>query len=213
MLEPFEGIIGIQKILSTQGGKSLYDFIYMYLLGAYMRRHHIFSSHEISEPDSSAVKTSGGKSGQKKSSVWNRPFIYLVGFLLLGLVNVLIVYIYPDEGITSVIGYNDNPVVVLQCTCLFRFFERLDLRRFVRMGNVINYISAGNLGIYMIHEHPLIRSLIWNEIFEINSVSFYSKKGYLFLILLIILVIYIICWCIDWIRRMIFKLIAPQSRG
>ncbi len=186
MLEPFEGIIGIRKILSTQGGKSLYDFIYMYLLGAYMRKYHIFSSHETDAKD-----------------IWNNPLIYLAGFLLLGLIDVILVYKYPDEGIVSVVGYNDNPLVVLQCTCLFRFFERIDMRRFVRLGSVINYISAGNLGIYMIHEHPLIRDLIWNEIFKIDNVSFYSGRGYLLKILLIVLVIYCACWVIDWIRRFV----------
>ena len=40
-LYPFKDVIGIQKIIYTEGGKSLYDFIYMYLLGAYLRRHHI----------------------------------------------------------------------------------------------------------------------------------------------------------------------------
>ncbi len=195
MLEPFEGIIGIKKILSTQGGKSLYDFIYMYLLGAYMRRFHIFSSHEVSGEEDSGL-----------NGIWNRPFIYLAGFLILGLINVFLVYKYPDDGIISVVSYNDNPLVVIQCTCLFRFFEKLDMRNYVRVGRVINYISAGNLGVYMIHEHPLIRDLIWNEIFRINTPEFYSKKGYLLLILIIIITIYAVCWAIDWIRRLIFKL-------
>ena len=190
MLEPFEGIIGLKKILTTQGGKSLYDFIYMYLLGAYMRRYHIFKSHENTE------------------GIWNKPVIYLIGFLLLGLLDVLIVYFYPDEGIASVIRFNDNPLVVLQCTCLFRFFEKLDMRKYTRAGNVINYISAGNLGVYMIHEHPLVRNLIWEEIFNIDNVQFYSKKGYLLLILLIIIAVYSVCWVIDWGRRMLFKLFA-----
>ena len=188
MLEPFEGIIGTKKILSTQGGKSLYDFVYMYILGAYMRRYHIFKSHEAED----------------KENIWNKPLIYLVGFLLLGLVNVIIVYKYPDEGIESVIGYNDNPLVVLQCTCLFRFFEKLDISRWEKACKVITYISAGNLGIYMIHEHPLIRSLIWDEIFTIDNVAFYSQKWYLVKIILIILSIYAACWIIDWLRRLPF---------
>ena len=190
MLEPFEGIIGLKKILSTQGGKSLYDFIFMYLLGAYMRKYHIFSSHN-----------------NNTDNLWNKPLIYLAGFLLLGLINVFIVYKYPDEGIDSVIGYNDNPLVVLQCTCIFRFFEKLDLSRFEKAGRVINYISIGNLGVYMIHEHPLLRHLIWDEIFTIDNISFYTGIGYLFKIVGIILIIYVVCWLIDWVRRMLALLI------
>ncbi|MBR3041329.1 MAG: acyltransferase [Eubacterium sp.] len=187
MLEPFEGIIGIKKILSTQGGKSLYDFIYMYLLGAYMRRYHIFKRHETD-----------------KNSVWDKPAVYLAAFLFLGLINVLIVYLYPDEGIESVVGYNDNPLAVLQCTVLFRFFEKLDMSRLPRLGNIINYISAGNLGIYMIHEHPLIRNLIWYDIFKTGDASFYTQRFYILYIFLIILVVYSVCWIIDFIRRLLW---------
>ena len=188
VLEPFDRIIGTKKIFSTQGGKSLYDFIYMYFLGAYMRRYHIFRSHENDD----------------KKNMWNNPLTYLAGFLLLGLINVIIVYKYPDKGIESVVGYNDNPLVVLQCTCLFRFFEKLDISRWPNICKIINFISAGNLGIYMIHEHPLIRKLIWGEIFDINNVAFYSQKWYLVKIIIIIIIIYSVCWMIDFLRRLPF---------
>lgn len=191
MLEPFESIISLKKILSTQGGKSLYDFIYMYLLGAYLRKHHIFTSHE----------------NKKDKNLWNSPFIYLGGFLLMGLIDVWLVYNYPDKGIEGVVGYNDNPLVVLQCTCLFRFFEKLDLSRFPKAGFVINAISAGNLGIYMIHEHPLIRNLIWEELFPLGTPKFYMQKNYLLQIVLVILIIYCACWVIDAVVRYMGRLV------
>ena len=192
MLEPFEGIIGTKKILFTQGGKSLYDFIYMYILGAFLRKYHIFSNHE-NIPD---------------KSIWNNPLVYLSGFILMGLINLLIVNVYPDQGIESIIGYNDNPVVVLQCVLLFRTFEKLDLSRFPKLGNVINYISAGNMGVYMIHEHPLIRPLIWDEIFATYDIEFYSHHLYLLKFLMIMLIVYFTCWSIDWMRKMCAKFIS-----
>ena len=188
ILSPFDEVIGLKKILSTQGGKSLYDFIYMYILGAYMRRYHIFRSHEDDDAD----------------DMWNNPLVYLVGFLLLGLINVIIVYNYPDKGIESAIAYNDNPFVVIQCTCLFRFFEKLDISRHEKLCRFINYVSAGNLGIYMIHEHPLIRNYIWGEIFATDKISFYTQRFYLIKIFMFIVLIYVCCWVIDWFRRMIF---------
>jgi hypothetical protein len=120
---------------------------------------------------------------------------------------VFIVYSYPDVGIEDVIGYNDNPLVVLQCICLFRTFEKLDLSRFKKLGNAINYISAGNLGVYMIHEHPLIRPLIWEDIFNTDRIAFYSEGDYLIKFILIILLVYSICWMLDWCRRMLAFLI------
>lgn len=194
MIEPFEGIIGIQKILFTQGGKSLYDFIYMYLLGAYMKRYHFFKKHE-----------------NESDSIWDKPAIYLVAFLLLGLFNVLLVYLYPDEQIETVVGFNDNPIAVLQCMVLFRTFEKIDLRHHVKLGNVINTISAGNLGIYMIHEHPIIRDFIWNDVFPIGYTGFYKQRFYILYVLIIIIIIYCACWIIEFMRKMLFKALTPKK--
>lgn len=186
-LEPFKQVVGISKIISTQKGKSLYDFIYMYLLGAFMRKYHFLSD------------------SKNKNLRLNNPILYLGLFLALGIIDVILVYNYPDNNIVKTIGYNDNPLVVLQCITLFRFFEKLDLSKFEKLGTVINYISAGNLGIYMIHEHPLIRSLIWNELVDMDNLEFYAKGHYFFKIFLIIIIIYAACWTLDWIRRMIWK--------
>lgn len=186
-LYPFKDVIGIQKIIYTEGGKSLYDFIYMYLLGAYMRRYHIFKRHE-----------------EETKSKWDKPIIYLIAFIVFGLINVLLIYIYPDKNILTIAGYNDNPMVVLQCIVLFRFFERIDLRKHVKVGKVINVISAGNLGIYMIHEHALIRNLIWKDIFHIGEMEFYQRPYWALDLVLIIFAVYGTCLLIDYIRKLLW---------
>ena len=190
MLEPFTEILSLNKVVSTVGGKSLYGFIYMYLLGAFMRKYHFLKLHE--------------EGRGFLSSRW----MYLITFIALGLINTALVYFYPDENIRKVIVFNDNPLVVLQCACIFRFFERTDLTRFRRTGKVINAISAGNLGIYMIHEHPLMRDVIWERLFDINNVRFYIGKYYLLQIVLIIVIIYAACWTIDRIVNLIPKIIS-----
>ena len=191
MLSPFSSLVGIKKIISTDGGKSLYDFIFMYLLGAFMRRYSFV-----------------GK--EKKQS--GNPLLYLGIFVLLGLVNLLLVYAYPDANIKRIIGYNDEAFSVLQCIFLFRFFEGIDLSRYDKLGNVINFISAGNLGVYMIHEHPYVRSLIWNEVFNLNSVSFYKRPDFLLCIIGIILAVYFVCWTIDLARRMVYFAVAKTHK-
>lgn len=193
MLKPFQEIVSLKKVVETVGGKSLYGFIYMYLLGAYMRKYHFLKIHE---------EDKGFLSGK---------WMYLFTFIVLGLMNTAFVYFYPDENIKQVIVYNDNPLVILQCVCIFRFFEKTDLTRFGRAGRVINMISAGNMGIYMIHEHPLMRDVIWKRIFDINNVQFYTRKDYLLRILLIIIIIYAACWTIDRIVNIIPKVISKRK--
>ena len=195
-LEPFDKIISIKKIFFTQQGKSLYDFIYMYLLGGFLRKHHIFKKHEDASD----------------TSIWQKPWPYLIGFIGLGLLNVLLVYIYPNDSIVSIVGYNDNPLAVLQCICIFRTFEKMDLSKYEKIGTVINYISAGNLGIYMIHEHPIIRPFIWHKILHMDNPDFYSSKIYLLKFVVIILLVYSVCWIIDWFRRMAFTFIQKKAQ-
>ena len=194
ILEPFSRLFSLKKVVATVGGKSLYGFIYMYLLGAFMRKHHFLKIHEDGE------------------GVLNSKWMYLLAFILLGLINTAIVYLYPDKSIKELIIYNDNPLVILQCVCIFRFFEKTDLTKYHRTGRIINTISAGNLGIYMIHEHPLMRDVIWKRIFYINNVEFYSRKDYLIMIMLIIIIIYVSCWLIDRVVNLILKPIKCKGQ-
>ena len=88
----------------------------------------------------------------------------------------------------------------------------MDFSRWKKLSKVINAISAGNLGIYMIHEHPMIRSFIWNEVFNIQNTAFYSQKWYLVRILFIIVTIYAVCWAIDFLRRVPGMIIKSKKQ-
>ena len=88
----------------------------------------------------------------------------------------------------------------------------MDLSKYEKIGTVINYISAGNLGIYMIHEHPIIRPFIWHKILHMDNPDFYSSKIYLLKFVVIILLVYSVCWIIDWFRRMAFTFIQKKAQ-
>lgn len=99
-------------------------------------------------------------------------------------------------------------MVVLQCIVLFRFFEKIDLRKHIKVGKVINVISAGNLGIYMIHEHALIRNLIWKDIFHIGEMEFYQRPYWALYLVIIIFAVYMTCWIIDYVRKLLWIPVA-----
>ena len=174
-IKPFSRLFNMTSVVETSFGKSLYDFIFMYLLGAFLRKYRLISV---------------------------RKGFYLAAFVLLGLVNVLLVYIYKDPGIKTIVSSNDNLIAVLQCICLFRFFEGIEQKRFKKSRNVINYISAGNLGVYMIHDHPLVRKILWESIIRTNyNKEFYSNSFLAIKIIGIVFLIYAVCWTIDLLRR------------
>lgn len=94
-ISPIDTVVGIDKIISTEGGKGLYGVVFMYILGGYLRLH---------------VKS------------YNRPkLLFLVAFFACTAINVVLVYFLP--GYAKVASYNDNLFAVLQCVCLVLFFR------------------------------------------------------------------------------------------
>lgn len=184
-IAPLNKVFYIVHVISTEGGKSLYDFIFMYMLGAFLKRYRFI------EP----------KNEQAKVNNW----IHLLAFIGLGLINVVLVYAFPD--IRSVIAYNDNPICVIQCVFLLRFFSNVHF-----YSKTINAIGACNLGIYMIHEHPLGRDLIWNHLVNMKSIDFYAKHTYVFKIVGVVLAVYFGCMLIELIRQQLFKIPSLVKR-
>ena len=172
-LEQTHNVIRLDNIFDVYGGKSLYGFVYMYVLGGYLRLH---------VPCNNKAK-----------------FRYLLAFAALTFVNaVLCKFVYSYSDISSV---NNNPFVVLQGLCLVLFFRDLKFK-----SKTVNFIASANLGVYMIHEHFLVRDKIWNDWLEVlHHKSFYSTPLYPIKILLICLTVFAVCGMIEKIRCCIFK--------
>ena len=179
-IEPISDVISVEKIVSTQEGKGLYGFVFMYILGAFIRLHVKPYNH--------------------------CKLRFLAVFVLLGLFNVALVYLLPEYR--SVVSFNDNPISVLQGVCLLLFFRDLHFK-----SRVVNAIAALNLGVYMIHEHKLVRNFIWGKIFNfIGEPAFYASALYPFAILLICIAIFTCCALIEQLRVWLFAL-CGKIRG
>lgn len=94
-LKPFDNFFSIDQVISNQSGKSLYDYIFMYLLGGYLNLYI--------------------KSDDKPK------FKYLFIFILCGIFQCLCIKIH--HPYISIGGYNDNLFVIIQCICLVLFFR------------------------------------------------------------------------------------------
>lgn len=96
-----KSVIRLDKVISeTSGGKSLYGFIYMYILGGYLRLH---------------VKPHGGPKAR-----------YLIVYFALALINLALWYFV--DGYGKVVSYNSNPFSVIQGICLVLFFRELHFK-------------------------------------------------------------------------------------
>ena len=99
-LKPLSDFISLNQIISNCGGKSLYNYIMMYLLGAYLRMY---------------------------CSKKNKPKLrYLFIFVLCALCQCIAVKLY--HPYLNISGYNDNLFVIIQCICLILFFKDLNFK-------------------------------------------------------------------------------------
>lgn len=128
---------------------------------------------------------------------YDKPrLIYLIAFVALALLNTALVYIIPDY--TKVVFYNDNPISVIQGVCLVLFFRDLRFK-----SRVVNHIAALNLGVYMIHEHPMVRDFIWDKVFGFTQEeAFYTSFPlYVFEALGICLLVFTVSAVLEQVRR------------
>lgn len=106
-------IIKLDRVFETFDGKSLYGFIYMYILGGYLRLH--VQCHDKAK------------------------FRYLVVFVLLTIANFLLShYVFSYNKVATA---NDNPFIVLQGLCLVLFFR--DMKFKSRTVNYIASVNLG----------------------------------------------------------------------
>lgn len=178
-IEPFSKIISIDSVMETKKGRGLYGFLFMYIIGAYIRLH----------------------TKREEKTAW-KYLLFFTGFAVL---DIILVYAFEGvpilENYIKVVNYNNAPVAIMQGICLFMFFRTLRFK-----SKIINRISNHNLGVYIIHEHWLMRGVIWDKIFvATQNPVFYTSPFYLLKVYGIIFIIYVVCWTIDLARGYIFE--------
>ena len=172
-LSPFNSFISTFQNISNNSGKSLYDYIFMYLLGGFISLH--------------------------MNKINKLEFKYLFLFVLAGCIQFVLVLLIPQYG--SVAWYNDNIFAVFQCICLILFFKNFKFK-----SKIINYVSTYTLSVYIIHEHLLLSDYIWKKVIVFHNEYFYSIF-YPIKTLIICILIFISCMVLEFIRRIIFRVI------
>lgn len=177
--EPINKVISVNSVIEATKGRGLYGFLFMYIIGGYIRLH---------------VK-------HAEKPQWKYLALYF-GFAILDVVLVYAVRGVPIlEYYSKIVNSNNAPIAIIQGVCLFMFFRSVHFK-----SKFINKIASHNLGVYMIHEHWLMRKVIWNKLFVVTKkAAFYKSPIFLVKIYGIIFTIYIAGILIDMCRDFIFK--------
>lgn len=170
-------------------GYTLYNFIYLYLIGAYIR-----------------IYTSTNKYKDKTKILIFLTIIYpIINFSS----TLIFKYLVPFSNLSikfykNSFNYN-NPIVILQSVTLFLLFSTFNLK-----SKIINTMSKLTLGIYLMHDNKFIRNYIYKYLKIDNGVI--TSFSFIFYVLLISLIIFLFCAIIEWSRQKILKFMLKSKK-
>lgn len=174
---------------------TLYHFIFLYIIGAYLRRYPLDKSYLF----------------KKMSNNLYQIVLIIIFFTALCINFINYNFFSSISHISPVMkefaGYivdtakmYNNPLIMIQSIAYFAFFGT-----FVINSKIINKIASLTLGVYLIHDNSFVRKNLYT-ILKVNSGPVHSYKVILYA-LVISIIIYLGCMLIEFIRKIIFKFI------
>ena len=181
-------------------GRSVFHFIFLYLIGAYLAKYPIEKSYHF-----------------KKNSISKNRLIYWSIFFSCTLISFLILqfgYLFENvygsltQGFYDTIQFTrDNfasPFTVIASIAFFSYFGTLDFK-----SKLINKISSLTLGVYLIHENKVMARYIYTDF--ISQVTANDTVLILFKFILYAIIIFIVSAIIEWIRQLLAKMLSKTK--
>lgn len=175
-------------IVLENSGYNFFNFIYLYILGAYLKKYPLKTNMNINK---------------------YRLALITIFFLLAAtnfLLNKNAEQLVNIGGIFGLIGKKvlvtklvySHPIIILQAIIYFEFFKTLNIKN-----NFINLISQFTFGIYLFHDNFFIRTNIYKYL-KIDNGTF-NTHTIIIKIIIVSILLYIVGLIIEWIRNLIFK--------
>lgn len=183
----------------SNDGYSLYNFVFLYFIGAYLRRFPINKSYLFKKCSKNLLRL---------TLIIVFFYCAFINYLIFTTSNSLIgtnslVNEISNNLIDMTLAYS-NPIIMLQSVAFFLLFETINIK-----SNFINNISKLTLGIYMIHDNNFVRG----KLYEMTNISTAPINSYSFILYVIFIacLIFVSCAVIEWLRQFIFRLIYERK--
>lgn len=156
-------------------GFGFISFMLLYLLGGYIRRYSTLSY-----------------------STKFYLILYVISFLLISIHALILFFFGKNYGYRSSSFAYNNILVFVSSIFFFVIFLKLK----IPPSKPINRIATFVFGIYLFHEHPVIKDLLFDTLY---SDSTYYQEHFFSSILLVCLTLFISGCILDYIRQRIFS--------
>lgn len=158
------------------GGNMLLLFIYLFLTGGYIRRFY-----------------SGSQSTWK--TLLSILFLLTVMFAYCTVKNI-----YKSPSSFSIFSMAYNGLVMPLSVCVFLWFKNIRIEG-THTTAIINSLASLSLSVYIIHEHPLIRQLLWGRVHQV--LLQYPLVDTPLICIITCMIVYAACTTIDWVRHQV----------
>ncbi|MBQ8131393.1 MAG: acyltransferase [Bacilli bacterium] len=181
-------------------GRSILQFIFLYLIGAYLGKYPIEESYHFKK-----------NSKEKNRIIYISIFFscMIIKFLVLQFGSIFeniygsIIHDFYDTIAFTKDSFS-SPMTLIASICFFLYFGTLDFK-----SKWINKISSLTLGVYLFHENRVTAKYIYDN--WISSVTVNDTTVILLQLLVYAIIIFIISAFVEWIRQILAKLIFSSK--
>ena len=109
---------------------------------------------------------------------------------------------------TALLYHYNSIFQLINATLLLLLFKEIHLQG--KIAKAVAFVGSSMFGVYLLHEHPQIRDVIWNDrLYDVLVQSTFLY--YIALVLCLPILLFIVCLLLDKIRKWLGYLIAKTS--
>ncbi|MDY6068945.1 MAG: acyltransferase [Opitutales bacterium] len=172
----------IRPMLFVSYTSAIATFVFLYLLGAFVKKHKI-------------------KMLEKRPLCINICTLFCaVSFTLLA---ICLAVVFGQRLLLKAASYpmaNYSFFMVVLSLSMFAVFSRLQISSYS-----VNYVAKSVFAVYIIHEHPLLKEIIWQYIFPLKD--YIASKWFLFEFVFACVALFIACFAADLLRRKVAEIL------
>ena len=102
------------------------------------------------------------------------------------------------------IFYHYNTVFqIINCIMMLYIFKDIHIRENTVIAKSILFFSTSTFGVYLIHEHPAVRDLLWKRLITDDFLSAIGSASFIIILIVVPMIIFIICNGLDHLRKII----------
>lgn len=112
-----------------------------------------------------------------------------------------------DAGSGLLYHYN-SIFQLINAVLLLLLFKQINIKG--KLATISSFVSSSVFGVYLLHEHPDIRKIIWNEQLY-NALIQADAWIYICMVVLLPLLLFILCLLLDKVRSLVGRLLAKTK--